>query len=72
MAMYSVLMTEDAITKLLTAAQLGAEIQVGRRTIGAWTAARKIPCLRLGRRVVRYEWQKVREALAKFEQEAVQ
>ncbi|MFN9111805.1 MAG: helix-turn-helix transcriptional regulator [Bacteroidota bacterium] len=57
--------------ELLTAAQLAQEIQVGRRTIGAWTAARKIPCLRLGRRVLRYDLQRVRDALAKFEQEAV-
>lgn len=59
-------------SKLLTATQLAAEITVGRRTIGAWTKARKIPALKLGRRCVRYDLDKVRAALAKFEQEAVQ
>jgi excisionase family DNA binding protein len=64
-------MFKDTST-LLTAAQIAAEIQVGRRTIGAWTAARKIPAIRLGKRCVRYDLQQVREALRKFTQEAVQ
>ncbi|HRH95899.1 MAG TPA: helix-turn-helix domain-containing protein [Prosthecobacter sp.] len=58
--------------ELLTAAQLAQEIQVGRRTIGAWTKSRRIPALKLGRRCVRYDLQRVRDALAKFEQEAIQ
>ena len=58
-------------TALLTAAELAAEIKVGRRTIGAWTKARRIPALKLGRRCVRYDLQRVREALSKFEQEAI-
>lgn len=56
---------------LLTAKELAAALHVGRRTIGAWTAARKIPCLRLSRRCVRYDLERVREALARFEQIAV-
>jgi excisionase family DNA binding protein len=58
-------------TTLLTAAELAAEIKVGRRTIGAWTKSRRIPALKFGRRCVRYDLARVREALAKFEQEAV-
>lgn len=58
-------------TNLLTAAELAAEIKVGRRTIGAWTKNRRIPALKLGRRCVRYDLARVREALAKYEQEAV-
>lgn len=56
---------------LMTAAELAAELKVGRRTIGAWTASRKIPSLQLGRRCVRYDLVRVREALAKYEREAV-
>ena len=56
---------------LLTADELAKEIKVSRRTIGQWTASRKLPCLRLARRVVRYDLQQVRAALAKFTQEAV-
>lgn len=63
-------MTKD--TALLTAAELAAEIKVGRRTIGAWTKSRRIPALKLGRRCVRYDLQRVRDALTKFEQEAIQ
>ena len=61
----------DTKPALLTASELAKTLHVGRRTIGAWTAARRIPCFRLGRRCVRYEEHKVRAALAKFEQEAV-
>lgn len=56
---------------LLTAAELAQELKVGRRTIGAWTKNRRIPALKLGRRCIRYDLKRVREALAKFEQEAV-
>jgi predicted DNA-binding transcriptional regulator AlpA len=63
--------TNDSLP-LLTAKQLSAEIQVSRRTIGAWTSSRKIPSLRLGRRCVRYDLSRVRAALLKFELEAVQ
>ena len=61
----------SANDSLLTAEQLAEKLQIGRRTIGAWTAARRIPCLRLGKRCVRYDLARVREALTKFEQEAV-
>ena len=56
---------------LLTAAELAEALKVGRRTVGAWTASRKIPAFRLGRRCVRYDLERVRAALLKFEQEAV-
>ena len=59
-------------TTLLTAAEIAAELKVGRRTIGAWTKSRRIPALKLGRRCVRYDLAHVREALSKFTQEAVQ
>ena len=59
-------------TDLLTATELAKALKVGRRTIGAWTASRKLPALKLGRRCLRYDLLRVREALAKYEQEAVQ
>jgi excisionase family DNA binding protein len=58
-------------SSLLTAVELAAELKVGRRTIGAWTKNRRIPALKLGRRCVRYDLNRVKEALAKYEQEAV-
>ncbi len=58
-------------TTLLTAAELAQEIKVGRRTIGAWTSARKIPALKLGRRCIRYDLARVLEALNKYEREAI-
>ncbi len=64
--------THQAKSTLLTAAELAKALKVGRRTIGAWTAARKIPALRLGKRCLRYDLERVRAALLKFEQEAVQ
>lgn len=63
-------MQNDAST-LLTAAELAKALKVSRRTIGNFTKSRRIPCLRLGRRCVRYDLAKVREALAKYEQQAV-
>ena len=64
-------MTKDATT-LLTAAELAAEIKVGRRTIGAWTKSRRIPALKLGRRCVRYDLARVNAALAGVRVELVQ
>lgn len=63
-------MQNDAST-LLTAAELAEALKVSRRTIGNFTKSRRIPCLRLGRRCVRYDLAKVREALVKYEQQAV-
>lgn len=63
-------MHKDA-SPYLTAADLAKALNVSRRTIGNFTKARRIPCLRLGRRCVRYDLAKVREALARYEQEAV-
>jgi len=63
-------MHPDAAT-LLTAPELAAALKVGRRTIGAWTASRKIPAFKLGRRCLRYDLTRVREALAQYEQEAI-
>ena len=64
-------MQNDAST-LLTAAELAEALKVSRRTIGNFTKSRRIPALKLGRRCVRYDLQRVRDALAKFEQEAIQ
>ena len=59
------------VSKLLTAAELAEALKVSRRTIGNFTKSRRIPALKLGRRCVRYDLLRVREALSKFEQEAV-
>lgn len=61
----------DKDTRLLTAAELAQLLKVSRRTVGNWTAGRKIPSLRLGRRCVRYDLNRVREAIARYEQEEV-
>lgn len=56
---------------LLDIHALSAAIRMPVRTIQSLKDARKIPCLKLGRRTVRYELDKVLEALQKFEVKAV-
>jgi hypothetical protein len=68
-AIVGIVMTNDT-SKLLTAAELAKALKIGRRTLGSWTAARKIPCLRLSR-VVRYDLSKVLAALEHYEQKEI-
>ena len=56
---------------LLTKAQLALKLQLSVRGVECLSASRKIPVLRISRRCVRYDWEKVRAALQKFEVEAV-
>jgi hypothetical protein len=49
-----------------TKGQLAAEINVSIRTIDKWLAARKIPFKRLSARMVRFDLDRVQEALARY------
>ena len=48
--------------KLFEAGEVGEILHVSRGTVLAWARAGRIPCRRFGRRVVRFELEKVLEA----------
>jgi excisionase family DNA binding protein len=48
---------------LITKQELAKDIGVGCRTIEAWVADRKIPCVRMGHRTLRFCLDDVRRAL---------
>jgi excisionase family DNA binding protein len=48
---------------LITKEELAKDLRVGRRTIEAWVADRKIPCVRMGHRTLRFSLDDVRRAL---------
>jgi len=50
-------------TKLLTARQVAAQIQVSTRTVTRWAASGRLPCRRVGRKCVRFEWGEVTRSL---------
>jgi hypothetical protein len=52
---------------LLTKAQLASELGLKTRGVDSLTRQRKIPVLRISHRCVRYDLEKVRAALSKFE-----
>jgi hypothetical protein len=56
---------------LLTKKQLAAELGMLPTGIQALTRARKIPVLRISQKTVRYDLERVKAALAKFEVKAV-
>ena len=49
--------------KVLTVGELARRLRVTRRTIRAWTAAGKIPALRVGEKTLRFDWGRVVESL---------
>jgi hypothetical protein len=59
-------MTEHLLTKDEVAERLGLT-----RRVECLAAARKIPVMRISRRVVRFDWPKVQAALSRFEVEAI-
>jgi len=56
---------------LLTKKDIAAELSLTLSGIQALTRKRKIPVIRISHTCVRYDLEKVRAALAKFEQKAV-
>ncbi|WP_395736402.1 helix-turn-helix domain-containing protein [Prosthecobacter sp.] len=54
-------------TVLLTPEQLARVFSISRRTLSNWTAQKIIPMTKIGR-TCRFDLQKVRAALAKYEQ----
>jgi excisionase family DNA binding protein len=55
----------------LNKAELAAELGMKKRGVEELMRARKIPFLVLGHRTVRFDWQKVQQAIARFEMKAV-
>jgi len=51
---------------LLNTAQLASKANVHKRSISNWVRQKKIPCIRIPPRCVRYKWRDVEKALAKF------
>jgi excisionase family DNA binding protein len=59
------------VTRYLNKAELAAALGMTKRGVEELMRARKIPFLALGHRTVRFEWEQVRKALARFEMKAV-
>lgn len=59
-------------TNLLTKSQLAERLGLKLGGIESLTRKKKIPVLRISRRCVRYDWDRVSAALGKFEVAAVQ
>jgi excisionase family DNA binding protein len=59
------------VSRYLTKSELAAVLGMTKRGVEELMYSRKIPFLALGHRTVRFEWEKVRKALARFEQRAV-
>lgn len=53
--------------ELLTSEQISKKLNISRRCLGNWTRGRKIPMIKIGR-VCRFDFEKVKAALEKFEQ----
>ena len=49
--------------ELLTTAQLAGRLGLRPRTVQKWARTGRIPCVRISYKVIRYDWQKVFEAL---------
>ena len=54
-------------TELLTTDQLAERLNVKPRTIQGWGRTGRIPSVRISHKVIRYDWQKVFEALRSME-----
>ena len=59
-------MALDAETDLLNIDELAAKLRTKRRAVERMIAARKIPVIRINRRVLRFRWRDVEAALAKL------
>ena len=49
--------------ELLTCKELAVRLRVRPSSVGAWARARRIPAIRIGRKVVRFDYEEVRRAL---------
>jgi len=58
-------------TRYLNKTQLAQLLDLTKRGVEELMHARKIPFLALGHRTVRFDWEQVRKALARFEMKAV-
>jgi excisionase family DNA binding protein len=54
-------------SELLTPEQTAKKLNISRRCLGNWTRARVVPMVKIGR-VCRFDFEKVKAALEKFEQ----
>lgn len=59
-------MADDADDDLLNIDELAAKLGTKRRAVERMIAARKIPVIRINRRVLRFRWRDVEAALAKL------
>ena len=57
---------ETTATDLLTIDQVAAKLGLKRSAVETMIAARKIPVIRINRRVLRFRWPAVEAALAKL------
>ena len=57
--------------KLIKRTELAEKLSMPPALVKEFTRQRKIPCVRLGHRTVRYDIEAVREALKRFEVKAV-
>lgn len=62
--------TASNSTELLTAEQTAKKLNISRRCLGNWTRSRVVPMVRVGR-VCRFDFEKVKAALEKYEQVAI-
>ncbi|MBI4664446.1 MAG: excisionase family DNA-binding protein [Verrucomicrobia bacterium] len=53
--------------RLLTKDELAQRLAICRRSVENLMHQRRIPFVRLGGKLVRFDWERVKEALAKFE-----
>lgn len=54
-------------TELLTPKECAKKLNISRRCLGNWTKRRVVPMVKIGR-VCRFDFEKVKAALEKFEQ----
>jgi len=57
--------------KLLTKQELAARLDLTKRGIESLVKARRIPCLRITNKIVRFDWPRVQAALAGYEVKAI-
>ena len=57
--------------RYLNKAELAAALGMTKRGVEELMRARKIPFLALGHRTVRFDWEKIQQALLRFEMKAV-
>lgn len=56
---------------LITKRDIAKQCQVSLRTVDSWIRTRKIPAIYLSKRCVRFDADRVAQALSKFERKAV-